>query len=111
MNASSNEAQALYIQIGHLVETMPDLNKSSHDAASAKWLGQAYALVAQVDVLQAKNLADLSHKLSTPHRLSAASASFIEHWHWPRHARRIQRRGLSFQPGTISMQWRLWQKC
>ena len=72
MNASSNDAQALYTQLGRLVETMPDLHRSSPDAASAKWLGQAYALVAQVSVLEAKDLAGLSHKLSTPNRFSAA---------------------------------------
>ncbi len=39
------DAEALYAQLGRLVETMPDLARHPLDPAANVWLARAYALV------------------------------------------------------------------
>jgi len=48
------DPQALYVQLGRLVESMPDLTVRPLPPSSQQWLARAYALVKEVDLADAQ---------------------------------------------------------
>lgn len=60
------ESQALYTNLGRLIECMPDLISTTQEAKTLKWLGDAYAVVnASKDLLAASELKIAINSLTT----------------------------------------------
>jgi hypothetical protein len=52
------DPEALYINLGRLIEAAPDLTVNPQPPATTQWLARAYALVSNVNVIDAEKIRD-----------------------------------------------------
>jgi hypothetical protein len=73
------DPEALYRQLGRLIETMPDLKGSAPTAETHKWLGQAFPLLLQAaDTFDITTFRVKSEALAQPSPLRDEAASTIQ---------------------------------
>jgi hypothetical protein len=59
------DPQALYVQLGRLIEAMPDLMQHPQPVATTQWLARAFALVKIVNPAEANEIKDGMYSLSS----------------------------------------------
>jgi hypothetical protein len=57
--------EALYVELGRLLEVMPDLTVFPQPTTTTQWLAKAYALASKVDLLEAATIKDAMQWLTS----------------------------------------------
>jgi hypothetical protein len=65
------DPEALYVQLGRLIETIPDLNEAQYPTTTHQWLGRAGALITE--------MGDISELVQFKASMSGLSYSSLKH--------------------------------
>jgi hypothetical protein len=60
------DPEALYVQLGRLIESMPDLTVYPQAATATQWLARGYALTAVISIVDAASIKDAMGWLASP---------------------------------------------